>query len=199
VEHDGTHERAFVFRFGTIARRLAYAASSILACLGAILAAAAPTLAGDDRNPVSGVLIGLSMAAFFGGAAFLLRRDRFGRDAGIALTPTGIVTRGGFGASLVRWDAIAEVTLVQTARSSHLGVKLARPDDVVAGPNARRIAGWQRRLTGYDLGYPLDGLIVRPERFAQLVRWCLEHPEARRELGTMDGFSRVPAEQAPHP
>lgn len=196
VERDGRYQVAFLFRYGVTARRLAYVASVLLAAAGVALLVAANGLADQQRDPLAGSVVGLSVVGFFCAVALLLRRDRAGIGAYVALVPEGVVARSAFGTSFVPWDAIAEVALVETSRSRCLGVRLSASDAVQAGPRARRAAAWQRRLTGYDLGYPVDGLSVPPELLAWLVERYARHPEARAEIGTAEGLLRLGSDRA---
>jgi len=175
VEWEGTERPAVVF--GVSKPRTTI---SLLAGVGLIALGFFAIADGRDRliQVVGVFLVALSLISLYGALNGLRGR------AYLALITGGILWRTPAGSSFVRWETIETVGHYQVSWQRFLGLKTSVRPRITGGVmRAFGVIGrLDRRLMGWDVGYPL-WLIERSGEFEELVTRCVTQPEARTGLG----------------
>jgi hypothetical protein len=176
---------------------LAVAALMTLASLGFVVFAGA--FAGDPgESPWPARVIGAVGAVFFGLGVCMGARRGWGRRWRVLLTPSAIVVAVGDARTVVPWEAIQEVRATEVTtyvrgvrvREPLVGIDVSDPAAIQTGPLERLLLPLNHRL-GADVSLPIRTLDIDPPLLYQALRYYHQHPQARAELATQAGLSRV--------
>lgn len=190
VQHRGRDQAALVFPLVRSRLLLTTVACLGFAGAGAIMAVMAEAFVDPGEDPGWPRFIGVSCAVLgAGGALAGIRNGVFGRTY-LALTSDGILFHSPVGSSYVPWDDVTEAGLFEMSHNMFLGISVSDPAAVeTSGP--RWLHQANRGLSGWDLSFATSTIAVDPAVLEETVRHYLQHPEARRELGTPVSEARL--------
>jgi hypothetical protein len=163
IVYDG--EPALLFPLGKGRQALAALGSAGLAAGSALLL-------------VSGVLVGLLGAVFFGPVAVLLL-SRINRPHGLVLTATRVVQDTLYRVE-IPWEAVAGAGLVTMSGNEVLAVRALDPAQVRSGWFAR----FNRRFGPAEIMIPALQMSGSPEEALRTLELCLADRGARARLGS---------------
>jgi hypothetical protein len=168
-----------------------------LACLGMVVFADAfADDPGESPWPVR--LVGVVGLVFFGLGAIIIARRGWGHRWRLLLTPSAVVIVAGGARTVVPWEAIRQVRATEvtthvhgvTVREPLVGIDVSDLEAIQSGPLERLLLPLNRRLAA-DIALPIRTLDIDPPRLSEALRYYHQHPEARAELATQAGLTRV--------
>jgi hypothetical protein len=171
-----------VFDFSPARERVAALACACfaLAGLGFLLF---PAGFADDEPAWYIRLLGGTCVVLFGGFGLLRARRGLKSAGGVELSPESITMRHGTGHTVVPWDAVGEVNLIEIRGNRMAGLVLAHDTGVVL-PAVSHLFRRVNRSMGADVSIPLNTLRCDPDAFYDLLVHMHAHPQDRPQLAT---------------
>jgi hypothetical protein len=168
-----------------------------LAMLGFVVFADA--LADDPgQSPWPMRLVGAVGVVLFGLGGLVFAYRGRGRRGRVLLTPSAVVIAAGGARTVVPWEAIQQVRATEVAtrvrgiavRAPLVGIDVSDLEAIQTGPVERLLLPLSRRL-GADVSLPIRTLGIDPPLLYQALRYYHQHPQARAELATQAGLTRI--------
>ena len=204
TDRDGRTRTGLGFPYSRdLTRVSAYASLCMgLASGGFVLFAEEFADAGESTTPFL-VFGGLGTVLFLGGGILMLIRNA-GATWSLTLLPEGVQATAAGTKSFVPWDAIAWVEAFDFTFYSrgfanhepHVGIKATDPELIEISKTGRMLMK-TNAMFGTDLAYPVRTLNVEPALLLHALRFYLEHPDARSELGGQVALRRVEQKSFP--
>jgi hypothetical protein len=151
---------------------------------------------GESKTPF--FIFGTLGAVLFlgGGIVMLIRNSR--QVQTLTLLPEGVQATAAGTNSFVPWDAIAWVeafdfTFYSRGFANHepyVGIKATDPQRIEISKTGRMLMK-TNSMFGTDLAYPVRTLNVEPALLLHALRYYLENPNSRPELGGPEALQRV--------
>ena len=186
VERRGTFSQGLVFEYSRTKLRLATVSLASFSAGALVMAWQADNFESSRYSPTWVRAVGLITAAILGAAA-VAGAVNSGRRMFLALLPQGLYLKGRWGSTFVPWDAVTDAGLLSLQGTPMLGIALRDFGAVEMGFLARLTAGINRALlrawVAADLTWPTNSLNVFPATLARAVRFYLENPEERVNIG----------------
>ena len=135
-------------------------------------------------------ILGWVAAAFFGFAAVVIGLQS-GPGGAPAMTEEGILWKGAPGTVWIPWSEIRGVECSDFAHQPFLALRIRGDARIRIGPLTRFLSKLNRRLVRSDLSFSLQGIDAPCPDVAHIVKFYLEHPDLRAELGTTASIDRI--------
>jgi hypothetical protein len=193
------HERGVVVPYSGLRTGVLLVATACLALAMVGFVVFAGAFADDPgESPWPVRLVGVVGVVFFGVGGFMVARRGWGRRWRVLLTPSAVVIVMGGARTVVPWAAIQQVratevtTYARGVRISEplVGIDLSDPQAIQTGPLERLLLPLNRRLAA-DITLPIRTLDIDPPLLYEALCYYHRHPQARAELATQDGLTRV--------
>jgi hypothetical protein len=134
----------------------------------------------------------------------LVARRGWGRRWRVLLTPAAVVVAAGGARTVLPWEAIQQVRAIEvttgvrgvSVREPLVGIDVSDPQAIQTGPLERLLLPLSRRLAA-DVALPIRTLDIDPPLLYEALRYYHQHPQARAELATQAGLTRIQHGQFP--